>query len=103
VLWILYVQQVFICKERVLHCKIFIFLFCRVLILFSLYSEVQAFSTEHSVKQAIENIDCIRSKLKEVLPGGEKLIKGIYLKSTDSISIPIFINMGISSFILFFF
>lgn len=58
----------------------------------SFKSDIAAFLTTHNVEQAIENVNAIRSKVIELLPGGEKLIKTIYLKSTDSISVPIYMN-----------
>jgi hypothetical protein len=88
-------QQLFIYKEKVHHCE-FLLLSSDFFILFFVFikSDVQAFTTEHSVKQAIENINSIRSKLNEVLPGGDKIIKSISLKSTDSLSVPIYVNLG---------
>lgn len=44
----------------------------------------------HSAKQAIENIEAIRTTLAKCLPGGDKNIKSIYIKSTNSPALPIY-------------
>ena len=46
----------------------------------------------HTVKQAMENIEAIKKVLIENLPGGEENIKSMFIKSTDQLSVPIFMN-----------
>ncbi len=48
--------------------------------------------TTQSVKQAMENINAIKEQLFKNLPGGEKNVKSIYLKSTDAPAVPIYVD-----------
>jgi hypothetical protein len=54
--------------------------------------DVHAFLSTHTIEQAINNINTIRSKLNECIHGGSDNIKAIYLKLHNSISIPIYLN-----------
>ena len=40
----------------------------------------------------MENIEAIKKVLIENLPGGEENIKSMFIKSTDQLSVPIFMN-----------
>lgn len=44
----------------------------------------------HSVEQAMENLNVIKTALAKNLPGGEKNIKSMFLKSTNSLALPIY-------------
>ena len=44
----------------------------------------------------MENIDAIKKSLIEHLPGGEPNIKSMFIKSTDQLSVPIFVSNMIS-------
>ncbi len=52
--------------------------------------DINTFLSTHTVEQAIDNINTVKSELIKHLPGGEANIKSIYLKSTDTISIPVY-------------
>lgn len=48
--------------------------------------------SSHTVDQAKENIEVIKSELIKFLPGGEKNIKSIYLKTTNAPAVPLYID-----------
>jgi hypothetical protein len=48
--------------------------------------------SNHTAKQALENINAIKATLAKSLPGGEPNIKAIYLKSTNTPALPIYTN-----------
>ncbi len=55
-------------------------------------SDVNTFLSTHSVKQACENINAVKSNVIKNLPGGEANIKSVYLKATDEMAVPIFLD-----------
>ena len=48
----------------------------------------------HSDEEISENVQAVVKKLKERFPGGWKNIKSINIKTSDSISIPIYVSLG---------
>ncbi len=58
---------------------------------------MNAFLSTHTVDQAISNIEAIKSTLCKHLPGGLSNIKSMYLKSTDSIAVPIFVDTNLAA------
>jgi hypothetical protein len=59
--------------------------------------DINAFMSDHSVEQAIENINVIKDVLIRNLPGGEKNIRSICIKSTNSLAMPIYENAQVTS------
>jgi ribosome biogenesis protein UTP30 len=54
--------------------------------------DVNTFLSTHTPKQVCQNIAAVKSELIKQLPGGEGNIKSIYLKSTDRLAVPIYVN-----------
>ncbi|CAF0706001.1 unnamed protein product [Brachionus calyciflorus] len=54
--------------------------------------DINTFLSTHSVQEAMENINAVRNELFKHLPGGESNIKSIFLKSTDTPAVPIFVD-----------
>lgn len=54
--------------------------------------DINAFLSSHSVQQALENINAIKAELFKHLPGGEQNVKSIYLKSTNTLAVPIYVD-----------
>ncbi len=48
--------------------------------------------SSHTAKQACQNIAAVKAELIKHLPGGEGNIKSIYIKSTDKLGVPIYVN-----------
>lgn len=57
-----------------------------------LLSDVNTFLSTHTAKQACQNIAVVKAELIKNLPGGQENIKSIYIKSTDKVAVPIFMN-----------
>lgn len=82
--------------EKELSCKkINLFLIKKKFFLsLNYFSDINAFLSTHTPKQAIENINAIKKVLVENLPGGEANINSIYIKSTNQLSVPVFMNVN---------
>jgi len=46
--------------------------------------------SSHSVEQAMANLNEIKTTLVKHLPGGEQNIKSIFIKTTNSVAVPIY-------------
>jgi hypothetical protein len=57
-------------------------------------SDIPAFLSTNTATEALENINVIREKFDKIVDGGPKNIKAIYLKATNQVSLPIYINKG---------
>ena len=55
-------------------------------------SDIDAFLSTHTYSEALANINAIKAELFKHLPGGEQNIKAIYLKSTNSPAVPIYVD-----------
>lgn len=52
--------------------------------------DINAFLSSHSVPQAMENLEALRVEFMKVVPGGEPNIKSMFLKTTNSVAVPLF-------------
>lgn len=55
--------------------------------------DINTFLSTHSVKQAVENINAVKTELIKHLPGGESNIKSIFIKSTNAPAVPIYVDL----------
>jgi len=55
--------------------------------------DINCFLSSHSVAQATENLVHLKSELLKNLPGGEANIKSLHLKATNSIAVPVYVDM----------
>jgi hypothetical protein len=55
-------------------------------------SDINAFLSTHTVKQAVHNINTIKAELLRHLPGGMTNIRAIYIKSTNAPAVPIYVD-----------
>lgn len=46
--------------------------------------------SSHSVEQAMANLNEIKTTLVKHLPGGEQNIKSIFIKTTNSVAVPVY-------------
>ena len=53
---------------------------------------MNTFLTTHTVEQAVENLNAVKAELIKNLPGGESNIKAMFIKSTNQVAIPIYLN-----------
>jgi len=56
--------------------------------------DIKAFLSTHSVSQILENLSAIKRVLAETLPGGEANIKSMYLKATNALAVPIYVDQS---------
>jgi len=54
--------------------------------------DINTFLSTHTVEQALANISAVKAELIKHLPGGEANIKSMYLKSTDLLSVPVYLD-----------
>lgn len=55
------------------------------------FSDINAFLSSHTVEEAVENLEQIKSELFKHVPGGVSNIKAMFLKATNTVAVPLYI------------